>query len=389
MKKGLSMIPIYKSSPHPHPSNRPKVAVIGRGLAAVATVAALRRMGLCCDWIYDFDADVREGPPLVLNDISWRLLQDLFPDAFRKSQLGHPLRYRRVAWGVQGKGDRVVQLAWVCLTSELLETLSHSRALLGVNHWDACLWRELDVVGEYPFVVIAASSELGETVARTAQVATQQLQSGHRVSLMAEASDCMTEEDTCAIETLSDSWLFYAPVSGERGFVQCCLPSSPDRVRQDLFRALYESRLVGPRIGQVEAVKVFPSQAFLKYPFARGRFFAVGRSGIGLDPVSGEGTPFSLRMALLAAASIRSILDGAVTQREAISHFNRRLVRSFAGHLEGCLRFYREGFPEDIGWRAEGILMAQAFEKVRELMAEMPSSERELALSGFELRPVV
>ncbi len=63
---------------------------------------------------------------------------------------------------------------------------------------------------------------------------------------------------------------------------------------------------------------------------------------MNFDPLCGEGAGNAVREAFLAAAVVRAALQGHPVT-ELTKHYEDRLRRGFARHIEVCLQFYQSG----------------------------------------------
>ena len=122
------------------------------------------------------------------------------------------------------------------------------------------------------------------------------------------------------------------------------IADDPDKSLAEAVRRSNVARLyVGER---AEKPKWIDATPFLAKHLVCGRRLRLGRAAAVLDPVSGGGLAFSLRSAILLAASI-SLASGHFYCRERarllFGHYARRLGSAFAEHLQCCDDFYRSG----------------------------------------------
>src|SRR5262249_43733929 len=130
---------------------------------------------------------------------------------------------------------------------------------------------------------------------------------------------------TAIFESLPEGWLFGAPLSRKRGFIQMVLPFVSENPK-DYCRYLVEgTRLLNPgnfRFGDLIAGPL-PCAAALQNQLTGNDWIATGTSALRFDPISGDGTGTSLRSAILACASLRSL--NATNSSACFEHYTRRL----------------------------------------------------------------
>ncbi|NEP34978.1 hypothetical protein [Moorena sp. SIO3B2] len=329
----------------------PSIAVVGNGLSALASVAALAKVGRSCDLIGDLTKD-SHGPSLVLNDISETLLGILFPD-ISLQDYGYRLTHRWVKWGASHSPMKVSQPALALSSNTLLTLLRQSQVVRGskihpIDHHhppDAATMSKL--LRPYQWVIHANTATLPPEVNWSI------LGGGQRIMVATEGESVSANDSCCYIESLADSWLFSAPLFERRRIIQTCIPYASTTPQQALLESLYESRGIGSHVNNVNSIRCFPCAPYIRQPLCGIGWFLVGEAAIKLDPVSGEGTPFALRSAMLMAAVLDGILSDRLPLEAGLQHYCSRLTYSFISHLQGCTRFYEEAFGFRENWSSE------------------------------------
>ena len=375
-----------------------RIAVVGHGLTAYACVAALAQLGYGCDLLFDlnrFDlarTDFR-GPPLVLNDVGKSLLAVLFPDVDFCAPLCYPLSHRWVRWGARTEAELVYQPALALRSRTLLTLLQHSDCIQRTAIIDASQLTAAQVTQSYDWIIYASPQQ----AALVAPTPACSFVGGQRTMIVAEIvaqpPAVPTSQPACYIESLKDGWLFYAPCDCQGATLQLCLPAVPDPPRRALLESVYQSMLIGPLVNDLQTVQCFASAPRLQWPLCGPGWLRVGEAAIKLDPVSGEGTPFALRSAILAAATIDAVLRNSVVQEShqviphdaALNHYQSRLAQSFLAHLQGCVKFYQDAFRLHPAWCDEMNLMVDAGAALSAQVQNTTDNWR-YRLVGFELR---
>lgn len=308
-----------------------RVAIHGGGLAAWACAAALVRRGMEVHVIGAEEAR-SGGPALVLNDVCLSLLRGLFP-SLRVDQLGYPLKARRVCWA--NDGLKRINTPAIAIRSE---TLLDALTLEGVERYE-----EAPTNLDYAWQIYAG---------RFDEAARRRIRAGSRVILASAVALSDKSMDTCSIESVTGGWLFLTSLSPGKGVVQAMVPRSRDPVGQ-LDEMLRQSELIGPELQVLGDPEIMLAAPYVVLPVAGDGWLAIGHGAAGLDPIGGEGSPFSLRTALLAAAVIGAVSGGRMSAREGQDHYEHRLTLTVLAHLNGCAKFYSEAFGIDREWLAE------------------------------------
>lgn len=356
------------------------IAVVGQSLTTYAVAAALTRLGYTCSLIYDPQKLKFEGPSLVLNDVCATLLRELFGAiAFR----GQSLTYRWVRWGQGAKSEQVYQPARVIPYSALLTQIRQSEIMQSVAMIAGTETTPQQLSRDYAWTVYG--SRPPDAIAKRENSAV--LQGGQRVMVTAEIPhDNSTSGESCYIESLADSWLFYAPLDHNSAMLQACLPRLPTNPRRAVLDCLYYSQLIAPFVNQLAQVRYFPAAPQLQLPLYGSRCLMLGQSAVKLDPISGEGTPFALRTGILAAAVIDGILHNPTAANTLLSHYQTRLTHSFLAHLQGCSEYYQLVFGNHELWQGEIKQMIKTGRNLSSRLQQQPQSNLQYQLIGFKLQ---
>ncbi|MBD2415771.1 hypothetical protein H6H01_34680 [Nostoc calcicola FACHB-3891] len=353
------------------------VAVVGDSLSAYAVVAALAKLGYHCDLLCDPAKSHFFGPSLVLNDVSETLLAQLFPDV-NLSIYSQRLTHRLVRWGRQPV--QVEQPALAIRSHSLLELLRNSKVMQHTRMIDVSQLTAQQISQNYPWTVYTRHKQRAIALPESSQ----SLVGGQRVIVTAEVQDTPKSAHACYIESLADGWLFYAPVDGG-AMLQACLPITPANPRRALLECLYKSTTISTFVNDLQKVNCFSSAPHLQWPLCGSGWLMVGEPAIKIDPVSGEGTPFALRSAILAGAVIDAILSDRIPDISALSHYQTRLTHSFISHLRGCIQFYREVFSTNSAWLPEINQMIDIAETLSTQLEQQAVNVLNYRLIDFEL----
>ena len=134
-----------------------------------------------------------------------------------------------------------------------------------------------------------------------------------------------------------------------------------------------------------DKVHCFASAPYLNYPTYDSNWLTVGRPLIKLDPISGEGTPFALRSAILAAAVIDGICQNPDRKSALLNHYQHRLLQSFISHLQGCQNYYHSAFASSNTWEKEIGEMAMINQYLSESFSSLTKSNFDYQLVGWKL----
>ena len=197
--------------------------------------------------------------------------------------------------------------------------------------------------------------------------------------------DPSTLGDSCYIESVTDGWLFYAPLTKDSGLLQACLPRLPTNPRRAVLDLLYYSQLISPLVKQLNQVRCFSTAPRLQLPLSGSKWLMLGQPAIKLDPISGEGTPFALRMGILAAAVIDGMFKNPTAASALLNHYQTRLTHSFLAHLQGCSEYYQLVFGNHQLWQGEIKQMIDTGRDLSSRLQQQPKSHLNYQLIGLQL----
>ncbi|WP_421906668.1 hypothetical protein [Mameliella sp.] len=304
------------------------IRINGRSLATAVLARCLQLKGASFTLAAGADRPP-SGPQFIcINDVAISLLRDLFPALWVGGDgPGHALTMREVIWGDDPVPQRIAQEGRVvdvgALTSRLFDMLDRV---------------EMDTKGP-------VEREVNSTTCRS-----NMLQTGDRTMLTSRVElNRPIAPARSLIESLMDGWMFLAPIDAASGILQAMVPKSPADPSARLRAMLDQSALISPHVARLGAIKNFPAAPAIRLPLAGPGGIFVGGPGVRLDPVSGEGAPFAIRTAILAAA----VLTCQDAVEDAAGHYRQRIVTSFLNHLDGCQSFYAEAFCVDADWQLE------------------------------------
>ena len=358
------------------------IAVVGQSLTAYAVAAALTKLGYACTLIYNPTTLKFAGPSLVLNDVGETLLWELFGD-LDFEQLAQRLTYRWVRWGQETDSEQVYQPAWVIPYSVLLNQILQSEIMQSVSIADSRQMTLQQLSNDYAWTVYGSQQQAALTMAETLDI----FPGGQRVMITAEIPhESLTLRDSCYIESLPNGWLFYAPLDGDSGILQACLPKLPINPRRALLDCLYYSQLISPLVNHLDQVRCFPAAPCLQLPLYGSRWLMVGNPAVKLDPISGEGTPFALRTGILAAAVIDGILQNSTTADALLNHYQTRLTHSFLSHLQGCSKYYQPVLGNHELWQGEINQMINTGQNLSSRLKQQTNLNLNYQLIGLKLQ---
>lgn len=360
------------------------ITVIGDNLAALASVAALRRLSLPVQWLTCQNSTINStktnnnfaqqpGPQLVLNDVALALLSELFPDLHLK---GHELTQRVTLWPDETNGPLHAQIN---PEPAVIAQQSLSIAFADLKQQ---LSDHLTMQGYKPTVVSDISQITSLTLSSAATLLTQRSvienhlgkYGIHRQSLISGKRQIVSHNVKLSrhangadyvVEALTDGWLILAPQNNKVATIQYCATGN---IPSDwLDNCLHSSKTIAPLIAGVypnntsgaviTAPKIhlplcgeYPHTQDPKHPI----WLIVGEQAANLDPISGEGVPFALRSALLAAAVCHAHKQQNTSSTETLlNHYQARICYSFTQHLKGCSSFYRDSLNHLPGWQED------------------------------------
>lgn len=336
-----------------------RALIIGGGVAGLSCAHLLAKRG----WEVEIWRKASPSSPTVLlNDVTCYLLQDIWQLEESFWQNFYVLDERRVCWG-SAEVLNIPQPSVVMNGNCLVEHLE--KRLLQEYHQLVHLKSppSLDKLASYNFLadagqqfdwVIDASgrkSVIGKNV-----VSSQRYKFGQRCILSQEVIMTTASEQTaCWMETVPDGWLFLAPLGQNKALLQCMVPmmkEEPNNIVTLLNQTRFLKTFVDTFLGSNCLFKAFPQ---ILDPLCGSKWIAVGDAAFSLDPISGDGTGYALRGAILAASVINSIASG-LDRSQCLRHYTTRIHKTFVSHIQECLKYYSNGFSSSL-WEREIKLM--------------------------------
>ena len=328
------------------------MAIRGSGIAASCCSRLFVRAGLKPIWSA---ADRPRLPAVMLGQSAQKLLADICeqPDLFA----GLPrVRTRIVAWGPNAQPIALPHSAVVASEDILLARIEHEAPALQEQFRP----QDWTLFAARPLPGSAQQLDFGSRLAATSAV-----------RLRARAPN-----DACWVESLDEGWLFLLP-----GIETAWLLSVGSRVLDLLAR----SRLIAGQIEDLQdAGREFQSNPRIADPLCAPGWFACGTAALGFDPLCGDGVGNAAREAILAAASVRAILEGAEVTA-VLAHYRERLLGAFERHVNLCRQFYSSAdsgpwWTQQIDACQRGIDWCQSNHE--------PANRTRYRLRGFSLEPV-
>lgn len=322
------------------------VDVIGDGINGLACVGALHKLGIPCRWLIDRDSTAGFSPQLVLNDVALSLLNDLFPGV--DLTLGHELDQRVVAWE-NPNPDTIKQQSLSIHQGQLRQILSDYLAEQGIRPQRVDV-EQMPQPGKWQ--IWTQRKPLASFLDK-AQINRHRLTSGVRKIHAASVKlSHHCQKSSYVVESADDGWMILIPHNLQQGTLQWCSPATTEP--EDW---LEQSKVIAPQISGLNDERCFNVAPTIALPMCGqtddGCWIIAGEQAANLDPISGEGTPFSLRSAILAAAAIEAIRDNRIDASDALLHYQSRLTKTFIEHLKGCLSYYHDTFGHHPNWQEE------------------------------------
>lgn len=288
------------------------VSIEGDGIASVCVARLLRDAGIPCL------SEQQQRPKvaaILLSQATQHLLGEIFPSTNAQDDLFEgflPIRHRIVLWGNAKEAVSLPHLGLVAPESVLLKRLWEQTSSEEESATDTCQWQ----------VKTFATQSALRFGQRDAHIATAQLRSS-------------APDDACWVESVNNGWLFLLP-RGEAQATLMAVGGEPNTLLQN-------SRLISNQLDAVSSVSaVVPASPQLAAVLAEPGTIACGSAAMNFDPLCGEGAGNAVREAFLAAAVVRAALQGHPVT-ELTKHYEDRLRRGFARHIEVCLQFYQSG----------------------------------------------
>ena len=360
-----------------------KVLIIGTGITGLTCAQILSRQG----WQIDILGQISSSkPPLVLNHLTCELLQNIWEERGLILAEGHVLEERGVSWGAWSSlkinPEPAIAINGALLVSRLLGQLKQTSSSI----------RFIDIPSELDWHHL--SSEYDWTIDAGGRLATCGLSLGrgqrwhfgqrHVISTHVVLND-HAQLNRCWIESIEDiGWLFLAPCSERQGILQGMIPQPSSNCVTKLESFLAHSQYISPLIQSLSSTsKLFAAFPCLTWPFCGNGWLAVGDAAISLDPLSGDGTGYGLRGAILASSILNAVIAKEAVD-DCLNHYQQRLARTFMTHLDTCFNYYQEMFANtNSEWQMEINLMRQSIPV--EVIELAQSNEYKFHLEGFHL----
>jgi hypothetical protein len=311
------------------------VKILGDGVAARTAAWLLGQAGI------GTRQEATPRPPLpaiLLSGATRNLMRDLFADRQLLRQLP-AVTHRQVAWSGQTDPPLLEHHAYATNEVELLEAIPQGK-LASI---------------EPPFV-LQAQRPLAEGVAEH--------RFGDRTARLANFRQRTTDR-VCQMEATPAGWLFTIPQNEQQGWLIA--------VGASIESQLAESRLIAKSVDSYAAESgSFASSPRLAWPLTGEGWIACGSAAAAFDPVSGEGTAYALREAILAAAVIK---EGA--SYNAREHYEGRLLAAFGKHLALCRNYYASG-PHYDWWAHQTAELDRGLDWCRTTLAAQPEARYRL-----------
>ena len=326
-----------------------RVVIRGDGIAACCCAHLLRVAGFR---VVQEKADRAKVPSIMLSQSTQALIagvferNDLFKDLPR-------IEKRIVVWG---PGSKPIALPH---SSVLVSEKDLSARLLPGPLGDG---QERDAEAEW---VVLASRSLPPSAIEH-----------HFGTRMAVALAVKVKDDSdasaCWIESLEAGWLFLTP-----GWL-LAVGSDPESL-------LPQSRVVAAQIHETRSTPLkFPAYPRVADPLCGHGWLACGTAALAFDPLCGDGVGNAIREAILAAAVIRAIAEGANVDG-VLAHYRGRLLGGFTRHLELCRQFYAAGNAGP-WWDSE---LEQILKGIKWCGRKRETATRfRYRLNGFELQTI-
>jgi 2-polyprenyl-6-methoxyphenol hydroxylase-like FAD-dependent oxidoreductase len=330
----------------------PKVLVIGTGIAGLSCAQLLANRG----WeIEIWGKHQLFAPTLILNQITCNLLQDIWQLERNFWDGLHLLHERKVCWGKDREVLSMAEPSVVINGKSLSDRLWHH--LLEKYHHQIYI-RELPIKIDDLDRLQADFDWVIDAGGRQSAIA-EQLGTGHRytfgnrciLSQEVQLTDA-APEDIYWIETVPAGWLFLAPLGNQKAILQAMVPLISGQSLELLIILLKQSRHIQQYIGKIsESIAIFPGFPQILQPLVGKKYLAVGDAAFAVDPISGDGTGYAIRGAILATSIIDTIAAG-LPSSDCLEHYSLRLETAFTAHLQQCLEYYSNGFASSL-WQAE------------------------------------
>jgi flavin-dependent dehydrogenase len=358
-----------------------RILIIGGGIAGLTCAHLLARHG----WEVEiWDKLSNSSPTLIINDVTRYLLQDIWQLETDFWYDFHLLTSRRVAWGKDTEVLTVVEDSLVVKGNSLIEKLKLNllnQKQIYINETPP----NLDSICHEDYAWIIDASGRNSTTALSFGKG-RRSQFGQRCILSQIVTLTSANHDNaCWMETISEGWIFFAPINNQKAMLQCMVPNVSQEPFQTLTNLLEKTHFIKTFIDKITThPTIFAAYPQLLTPLCGSGWIAVGDAALSFDPISGDGTGYALRTSILATSIINSISNSNLNIKEYFNHYNLRLNRTFFQHLEQCIKYYSSAFnsPE---WKIEIELMKSSLQNHKYM--QLIFDEFAYNLKDFQLIP--
>ncbi|MDJ0591375.1 MAG: hypothetical protein QNJ72_15480 [Pleurocapsa sp. MO_226.B13] len=360
-----------------------RVLIVGTGVTGLTCAQILSRQG----WQIDILSTIANSkPPLLLNYLTCQLLQNIWDDRELILAEGHILEERGVSWGSRSSlkinPEPAIAIKGDLLVSRLLEKLRQTNSSIGFLDLPQQLdWHHLS--SEYDWVIDAGGrkANCGLSLGKG-----RRWNFGQRQVISTDAVlNGNVKLNRYWIESIEEiGWLFLASFGERKGILQGMIPETYNNSVAKLESFLTHSQYISPLIKSwSDNLQVFAAFPSLSLPFCGNGWLAVGDAAISLDPLSGDGTGYGLRGAILATSILNAVMEGEKLD-DCLNHYKQRLARTFTIHLHTCFNYYQEMFANiSYQWQIEINLMRQSI--LVDVIELIKSNEYKFHLEGFHL----
>lgn len=357
-----------------------KVLIIGNGIAGLSCAYLLASRG----WeIEIWGKEQLFAPTLILNQITCNLLQDIWQLNPRFWHNLHLLQERRVCWQ---KNEEIAIVAESSLVINGKLFSDHLQEHLTDKYHDRVQFQKLpvsidnldDLRSEYSWIIDAGGRK--STIA-------QQLGAGNRNifgnrCILAQGVELtnFAQEDIYWMETTSEGWLFLAPVGNNKAILQVMVPLISEKPFDLLSILVQQTKYIQNHIAEFSGtIAVFPAFPQILQPLSGNKYIAVGDAAFSVDPISGDGTGYAVRGAILATSIIDAIASG-LSSNDCLEHYTLRLEKAFDAHLQQCLQYYMNGFTSS-HWQEE----IKRMQRAKEILNKKKNQNFIYSLKDFQL----
>jgi flavin-dependent dehydrogenase len=328
--------------------NGRRVLILGAGTAGLTCGRLLASRG----WSVDIGcAPVKRGPMLLISDSNAALMVDLWEANDTLFTGTHPIRKRVVDWDVDAAQTIVVQPGVAMAAGDLAKRLTALATQAGLR---LAASDKLDPAA-YDWVVNADGRA-------NAPPKTQLAFGTRRAIVVSVKLSPRARTERCVIEAVAGGWLFLIPHGLGRGTLQLVSMELGVDLPDTLGILLERGRTISPLVEAVssDSISFDAMPRVCISPCEAGRI-AIGEAALALDPLSGDGVGNALRTAILAAATLDAVVEGAAL-RDCLGHYEQRVHEAACCHVRNCLDYYRRARPA-LSWSAEIDAMTVALNR--------------------------